>query len=87
MTKYKVGDTVRIIEDVIIEDIDEDSSKPYFMDNCDTYDVFNTKMLQYCGEMATITHVGMVYNINLDNGTWSWTDEMFVEEPTYPVEY
>ena len=43
---------------------------------------FTSDMSEYCGKTATITEVQMngenpLYLINLDNGVWNWSDEMF----------
>ena len=51
---------------------------------------FTSDMSEYCGKTATITEVQMngekpLYLINLDNGAWNWTDEMF--ESVNPITY
>ena len=51
---------------------------------------FTSDMSEYCGKTATITEVQMngenpLYLINLDNGVWNWTDEMF--ESVNPITY
>ena len=51
---------------------------------------FISDMSEYCGKTATITEVQMngenpLYLINLDNGVWNWTDEMF--ESVNPITY
>jgi len=39
---------------------------------------FNMSMTQYCGKRATIKRkTDSSYIIDLDNGKWSWCDEMF----------
>lgn len=52
---------------------------------------FTSDMSEYCGRTATITAVQMngdnpLYLINLDNGAWNWTDEMF-ESVVNPITY
>ena len=51
---------------------------------------FVKDMSEYCGKTATITEVQMngenpLYLINLDNGVWNWSDEMF--ESVNPITY
>ena len=51
---------------------------------------FTSDMSEYCGKTATITEVRMngekpLYLINLDNGVWNWSDEMF--ESVNPITY
>ena len=51
---------------------------------------FTNYMSEYCGKTATITEVRMnganpLYLINLDNGVWNWSDEMF--ESVNPITY
>ena len=51
---------------------------------------FTSDMSEYCGKTATITEVQMngenpLYHINLDNGVWNWSDEMF--ESVNPITY
>ena len=51
---------------------------------------FTSDMSEYCGKTATITEVQMngenpLYLINLDNGVWNWSDEMF--ESVNPITY
>lgn len=64
MSKYKVGDKVRIREDLV-------SGKMY-----GEYYVIN-EMLQYRGEKATIEVIlDGGYELDIDE-EWTWTDEMF----------
>lgn len=51
---------------------------------------FTSDMSEYCGKTATITEVQMngenpLYLINLDNGVWNWSNEMF--ESVNPITY
>jgi hypothetical protein len=64
--KYKVGDKVRIREDLEV-------GKGY--NNC----TFIRDMKKYKGEIATITYCydDGSYDIDLDEGAWFWTDDMF----------
>lgn len=62
--KYKVGDKVKIREDLVVDE---------------TYgeDSFTEEMEQYKGKTATITDVYWgKYEIDIDDGSWCWTDEM-----------
>lgn len=62
--KYKVGDKVKIREDLVIDEIYGDNS-------------FAEEMEQYKGKTATITDTYFgKYEIDIDNGNWCWTDEM-----------
>lgn len=72
--KYKVGDKVRIkskewYENNKDKDCDGDilCGDVYFMSN----------MKDYCGKTATITEAKKHYRIDLDNGRWCWSDELF----------
>jgi hypothetical protein len=64
--KYKVGDKVRIREDLVIKEQYNDLT-------------FVPDMVQYMGKVATITEIRFedVYGIDLDGCNWCWTDEMF----------
>jgi hypothetical protein len=64
--KYKVGDKVRIREDLTIKEQYNDLT-------------FVPDMVQYMGKVATITRIKFddVYGIDLDDCKWSWSDEMF----------
>lgn len=63
--KYKVGDKVKIREDLEV-------GKEY--NDC----TFIIDMEKYKGKMATITYIYSddSYDIDLDDGNWFWTDEM-----------
>lgn len=64
--KYKVGDRVKIREDLVVG-------------NAYGAEVFVKDMRHYKGNMATITTIcGDAYRINIDK-CWNWTDEMFEE--------
>lgn len=69
--KHKVGDTVTIRKDLI-------AGKRYGGKN-----INNTgRMNKYFGKQATITKVYVdFYDLDIDNGWWSWTDKMFEEKP------
>ena len=62
--KYKIGDKVKIREDLIV-------------DNDYGSDGFTEEMVEYKGKTATITDVHYdKYDIDVDDGQWYWTDEM-----------
>ena len=66
--KYKVGDKVKIREDLIV-------GNDYGSDG------FVEEMEQYKGKTATITGAFMSkYDIDIDDGDWSWTDEMLEDD-------
>jgi hypothetical protein len=66
--KYKVGDKVKIREDLIV-------------DNDYGSDGFTEEMEQYKGKTATITDVCYdKYEIDIDDGNWCWTDEMLEDD-------
>lgn len=67
MKKYKVGDKVRIREDLIIGERYNNGI------------TFISDMAQYMGKVATITNIifGDHYIIDLDDNNWCWADEMF----------
>lgn len=68
--KHKVGDKVRVRKNI----------EPF--ERCGCY-LFPASMCVYKGVTAKITKVKCdSYSINVDNGKWDWTDEMFepVEE-------
>ena len=62
--KYNVGDKVKIREDLVI-------------DNVYGVDSFVDEMEKYKGRTAIITDVSDRYQIDIDNGEWFWTDDMF----------
>lgn len=65
--KYKVGDKVKIREDLEV-------GKEYN----DT--LFINDMLQYKGKIAVITYASDddgYYEVDLDDGEWAWADDMF----------
>lgn len=63
--KYKVGDKVRVREDLIV-------GEKY------GNDVFTSTMVSFKGKVVTINKViGLKYEIEEDGKTWNWTDEMF----------
>jgi len=65
--KYKVGDTVRIKKDLEVGEIYGGVS-------------FVEEMQQYLGQTTTIIRVTpSYYNLKIDKGVWSWSDEMLGE--------
>lgn len=62
--KYKVGDKVRVREDLIVNN----TYGNYF---------FSSGMKPYVGKTMTINHVGNhAYHFKEDKNNWDWTDEM-----------
>lgn len=72
--KYKVGDKVRIKSR---EWYDNNKDKDCDGDILCRGIYFDHDMRPYCGKSATITNVADTYSIDLDNGKFCWTDEMF----------
>ena len=63
--KYKVGDKVKIREDLVV-------GKQYGVD------IFVKSMKAYKGDTAIITSIDdNTYCIDIDSNNWHWTDEMF----------
>lgn len=65
--KYKVGDKVKIRKDLEVGEEYDDT-------------LFINDMLQYKGKIAVITYVAIdddYYDIDLDDGKWTWADDMF----------
>lgn len=73
--KYKVGDKVRIKSREWYEKNKNISGNILFGDT-----LFIAAMHRYCGNIATITSVGDIYRIDIDNGKWGWTDEMLEDD-------
>ena len=69
--KHKVGDKVRI------------KSLDWYNENKNRFGSargFTLKMSEYCGKTSTIVKVGRChYELDIDDGDWYWTDEMFDE--------
>lgn len=67
--KFKIGDKVKIREDLVID----------LAYGCD---VFVSDMSEYCGKEAVITDIydnclkDGVYSLDIDDGAWYWTDKM-----------
>lgn len=70
--KYKVGDKVRVRDDLICYEW-------YKMHDSEKYDSVNTEMQEFKGKEVTILADNSFgkYLIKEDNGEWYWTDEMF----------
>ena len=73
--KHKVGDKVKI------------KSREWYEKNKNIHgDIycgdtrFIADMHRYCCNIATITSVGIIYRLDIDNGKWGWTDEMFEDD-------
>ena len=73
MAKYKVGDKVVIVDDLLA--VSEDSELGVDVD-----------MYKYQGETAVITEVcNNSYEIDLDNGDWFWEDIFFKDEESNSI--
>ena len=71
--KYKIGDKVRIKEDLV--------ANQWFGD-----DVFTPEMASYKGQVVTITKIREnKYVIEEDHGDWHWTEEMFLPIIKYKI--
>lgn len=73
--KYKVGDTVKIKS---LDWYNENKSKTGIIEGKKVN--FVPSMSNYCGKTVKITKVDSqiyIYKINIDNGWFCWTDEMF----------
>ena len=72
MTIYKVGDKVKVREDL-------EAGRVYGNDGC------TGEMTKYAGKIVTIKKIRNdefnVYSIKEDKGNWNWTEEMFEEVP------
>lgn len=76
MTKYKVGDEVKVRTDLIIDRLYSMENSPY------TNDFFIDCMSEYAGQNVTIAGIieednKVYYEIVEDDGAWCWTDGMF----------
>ena len=70
--KHKVGDKVRIKSLDWYNNVNK-TRNGFFCD-------FTAKMSEYCGKTSTIVKVGRChYELDIDDGDWYWTDEMFDE--------
>ena len=76
--KYKVGDKVRVREDLVV-------------DQRYGRDVFISEMVSFKEKIVTIKKIYTdIYTIVEDSGNWHWTDEMFsgkVSEDFNPEEF
>ena len=74
--KHKVGDKVRIKSLEWYNNLEKDSYNDVYLKECDDYIV--SDMVYFLGKTAIIERIySKGYDINLDNGKWCWTDEMF----------
>ena len=69
-TKYHVGDKVVVRSDLVEDEV-------YYMDDGRAGDSYVYEMVNYRGEIVTISDVGDKYSIEEDSGAFWWTDEMF----------
>ena len=75
---YKIGDTIRIKPIEWYEDNKDENGIVV----CDPqFHTFIKSMNKYCGKNAVITSISdETYIIDIDSGTFYWTDEMFEEK-------
>lgn len=77
--KYKIGDKVKIKSLEWYNSLKKDSDNDVYLEECDNY--IAEGMIDYLGKTAIIECVDSnQYWIDLDNGKWRWTDEMFEDE-------
>ena len=70
--KYKIGDKVRVRDDLELDEW-------YSMSNHNFSDFVNSEMIMFKGKEVTISDDNFygMYRIKEDNGDWCWVDEMF----------
>ena len=75
---YKIGDTIRIKPIEWYEDNKDENGIVV----CDSqFHTFIKSMNKYCGKNAVITSISdETYRIDIDSGTFYWTDEMLEEK-------
>lgn len=73
--KHKIGDKVKIKSKEWYEKNKNISGDIYCGDT-----LFLAAMHRYCGNIATITSVGSIYRLDIDNGKWGWADEMLEDD-------
>ena len=75
---YKIGDTIRIKPIEWYEDNKDENGIVI----CDPqFHTFIKSMNKYCGKNAVITSISdETYRIDIDSGTFYWTDEMFEDD-------
>lgn len=78
MAKYKVGDKVRVRPDLC-----EDTK--YAMENSIITNVTVSEMLELKDTIVTIKEVTGSYGYYIEEGPFTWTDEMFIPIPTYEL--
>lgn len=72
--KYKVGDIVKIKDDLSVEKYEEQSEQGIVED-----------MIEYRGEEAKVIEIDLVnksYSLDIDNGKWAW-EEFILENVEY----
>lgn len=72
--KYKIGDKV------VVKSLDWYNSHKDGNGNVNVPQCFVNSMSKYCGKVMTICRVyeGSSYRVEEDNGSYAWSDEMFV---------
>lgn len=85
MTRYKVGDKVRLIDNFV-------QYKEYYMRDRNnnpgctiTVKWSLEERMKLAGKIVTIAEVGEYYRIEEDNHSKHWTDDMFVGTTKYLV--
>jgi hypothetical protein len=69
MSKFKVGDKVRVINN-------PDKNRFYYMDDKSDFQGFRFEMLSMAGKIVTISEI-TPYGYHIIEHEWIWTDEMF----------
>ena len=76
MARYKAGDRVRVRND--LKTSDAIRRNKYYMDDGKTCDIVIEEMLEYCGQVMTISRVSCDGKYVLLGAPCRWTDEMLV---------
>lgn len=85
MSKFKVGDKVRVIEHMVL-------GETLFMEDRIAHNSFVPDMMRLAEQVVTISAIemdwsGMEYRIEEDGGEWFWVDEMFSGLAIEPREF
>ncbi len=70
MPRYKVGDRVRVRNDLCTMGVQ------YYMDDKSSSDVVTSEMLNFCGQIMTISRLTTTGKYILIGSEYNWTDEM-----------
>ena len=75
--KFKVGDVVKVKSLDWYNENKNESGNVYFDEN-----TFVAGMRKFCNKCATIVNLNFeLYEIDIDDRAFNWTDEMFEDEP------